>query len=289
MKKSGVVLTIVMILSVLSVAVSAQQPFIPCSTDDDCPGQTCEFLEDAGASSCATVCAPENNNADCPQGQTCEFYPGPGYACNIIIGCFIINGIDCPGFPDCCTGGDVCLSPFNCGQPENGDGGGDGALGVLIQLGILSDAFGTSISAALDHLNNQLAEIDVKIVEGSLIRNDCNRQPFFMYSSKMDDPGGQFETMMMRVQNVIDLVGMDPEAFGSSEGNVDQANAFFDAAVENEDLLNQVEELCCKQAAYEVLLFGETAPVCWNPSDCCSKKPILIHGLLALIQSKSSL
>jgi len=248
MKKSGVLLIIIMVLSLSSFSVSATNHVIPCQSDADCPSpKTCEYYAEYG-----NVCGGGDCNSDSVDNcGGCSFGDVPS--------CIGTGNVACelrePGFSESCFEVTPCCLPI---EPIN-------IFDAFIGFDIAENLLKNKLLFTLHIIKESIFQTELKIIETSLTQHSCTDQPLSFRISKRDYRYGKIEEIDALVVKLLLIVGDEPFKFGLSTEDVSLAQSLVDEA---ENLIDQDEffdAFHCKYWAYQSLIGKTVTP---DAEDC---------------------
>jgi len=258
-QKIGMMMILVMIISILSVSVSAQTP-----------------------------CEPQNNNAECSQGRTCQYYEEYGYACGfncngigLLVGDFDLCGgqskcnqgnpeppcLD-DGQANCCV---ECLENTDCSGDEVCDEGlceepGFSVFDMMLGFDIAENFLHQKLLFTLHIIKEQLFQTEFKIIETSLSQKDCAKQPLSFAMSKEDYRYGKIEEIDSLLDKLVLVIEDNQEKYPVDFIAAQDLLLLAESFEETDDFLIAFD---CKCLAYKALV-GDTdnTVTCEEPQEC---------------------
>ena len=253
MKKSGIVLSILMIFSLLSLTAFAQS-LAPCD--------------------------PANNNAECPTGETCQFYTGLGYACGTEpeptptptpTSTPTPTPTPTPtSTPTPTPTSTTTPAPSPTAIPEEEEEPAFNVFDMFLGFDIAGSLLKEKILFTLHIIKEELFQVELKIVETSLAQNSCEDQPVSFAVSKSDYRYGKLEEIDALLNMLIFIADDNGEKYPI---DTEDAQNFVDTAEQLEEEF-PLTAFACKCLAYKDLLgLSDSAecPFCPEPNEFCEE------------------
>jgi len=254
-RKSGIVLTLVMLLAMLSTSVFAQGSLQPCTGPEDTncpPGETCQLYN--GEWSCGSECLNFGfgfGSFDvCANAGAGPCLSGPPCTLSGNICCVCDSDDDCPSGQSCVN--DECVgAAFN-------------VFDMFIGFDIAENLLKEKLLFTLHIIKEQLFQTELKIIEQSLATRACDEQPVSFSVSKKNYRYGKLEEIDALLKKLIFIVEKNSSRYDLDSNTVSLAKALEEGA---EDLVNSEPRNAfnCKYLAYN-LLIGKDPNL--NDPDC---------------------